>query len=210
METRERGAAVQRQRKLWERQAPHYDRQIRLWERLLFEDARDWVCGQAVGRVLEVAVGTGRNLPSYPADVELTGLDLSPAMLDRARDRAHELGRTVELREGDAHELPFADASFDTVVCAFSLCNIPDERRAIAEMYRVLRPGGLLLMVDHVASTSRPILALQRLAESVTVRMAGDHLTRRPLRCAVDTGFVVERRDRYKKGVVERFAARKP
>ncbi|MBO0872768.1 MAG: class I SAM-dependent methyltransferase [Pseudonocardia sp.] len=64
-----------------------------------------------------------------------------PAMLEIARRRAAELGRRIELAEGNAHELGFADASFDTVVCTFSLCNIPDERTALVEMYRVLRPG---------------------------------------------------------------------
>jgi ubiquinone/menaquinone biosynthesis C-methylase UbiE len=201
--------AVDRQRRLWERQAPNYDRQMRFWERRLFGDARAWACGQATGEVLEVAVGTGRNLPFYPADVRLTGVDLSPAMLQIARQRADELGRAVDLREGDAHALSYPDGSFDTVVCTFSLCNIPDERRAIAEMHRVLRPGGLLVLADHVASTSRIIRAGQRLFEKLTFRLAGDHQTRRPLPIVEDTGFTIETRERYAKGIVERLTARK-
>lgn len=202
--------AVQRQREVWDRYARRYDREMRLWERVLFEDARSWVCSQAVGEVLEVAIGTGRNLPFYPPGVRLTGLDLSPAMLEIARARAEDLDVVVDLREGDAHALPFPDSSFDTVVCAFSLCNIPDERRAIAEMHRVLRPGGLLLLVDHVASTSRVAFAFQRLFERLTLRLAGDHQTRRPLPHVVETGFAIEKRERYKKGIVERLTARKP
>lgn len=202
--------AVQRQRRLWEKQAPHYDRQMRFWERRLFGDARAWACSQATGDVLEIAVGTGRNLPFYPDGSRLTGIDLSPAMLEIARKRADELGREVDLREADAHALPYPDASFDTVVCTFSLCNIPDEHRAIAEMHRVLRPGGLLILADHVASTSRLVLGIQRLFEKLTFRWAGDHQTRRPLPIVADSGFTIETQQRYAKGIVERLTARKP
>lgn len=176
----------------------------------MFGDARSWICTQATGTVLEIAVGTGRNLPFYPHDIQLTGIDLSPAMLDIARDRASELGHAVELLEADAHDLPFPDDAFDTVVCTFSLCNIPDERRAISEMHRVLRPGGLLLLADHIASTSPGILTVQRLLEKLASRLAGDHFTRRPLPHVVEAGFTIEKRERYAKGIVERLTARKP
>lgn len=201
---------VERQRRIWERDAPRYDRQMRLWERFLFGDARGWSCSRARGDVLEVAIGTGRNLPFYPADVRITGLDLSRAMLRIAEARANVLGRTVELEEGDAHQLPHGDDTFDTVVCTFSLCNIPDERRAIAEMRRVLRPGGLLVLADHVASTSAVLLALQKLFEKLTLRLAGDHQTRRPLPLVESAGLIIEDHDRSKKGIVERLTARKP
>ena len=202
--------AVERQRRLWEREAPRYDRQMGFWERHVFGDARAWACQQASGDVLEVAIGTGRNLPFYPAEVQITGIDLSPAMLAIARTRAGELGRQVELAEGDAHALSYRDGYFDTVVCTFSLCNIPDERRALSEMYRVLRPGGLLILTDHVASTSPILLGVQWLFEKLTFRLAGDHQTRRPLPIVVETGFTLERQQRYKKGIVERLTARKP
>ena len=112
---------TERLRRYWDKHAPRYDQQMRLFDRVLFGDTRAWVCQQATGDVLEVAVGTGLNLDLYPDGIRLTGVDFSPAMLDQARDRAHKLGRTVDLREGDAHALAFSDASFDTVVCTFSL-----------------------------------------------------------------------------------------
>jgi SAM-dependent methyltransferase len=144
---------TERLKRKWEKEAPTYDRRMGFFERVLFEDGREWVCSRASGEVLEVAVGTGRNFPFYPAGVRLTGIDLSPAMLEIARKRAGELGLNADLRESDAQELPFPDASFDTVVCTLSLCNIPDDRRAIAEMKRVLRPGGILLLLDHVSTS---------------------------------------------------------
>jgi ubiquinone/menaquinone biosynthesis C-methylase UbiE len=125
------------------------------FERLLFAGGREWVAAQATGEVLEVAIGTDRNLPFYPPEVTLTGIDLSPAMLDLARKRAAKLDRKATLLEGDAYTLPLPDESFDTIVCTLGLCSIPDHRAAIIEMHRVLRPGGQLLLLDRVAAPIR-------------------------------------------------------
>ncbi|GAA1018649.1 MULTISPECIES: class I SAM-dependent methyltransferase [Amycolatopsis] len=196
-------------RRTWDKAAPRYDRDIAWVERALLADGREWVCGQASGEVLEVAVGTGRNLPLYPPDVRLTGIDLSPSMLDLARSRAASLGREATLTEADAQSLPFPDGSFDTVVCTLGLCGVPDERAAIAEMHRVLRADGRLLLLDHVGSDRWFVLAVQRLAEKLTVWQLGDYLTRRPLPLLSAAGFAVERAERSKAGIVERLAARK-
>ncbi len=201
---------VERLRRYWDEHSGSYDRQMAFLDRKVFGDSRQWVCGQAVGDVLEVGIGTGLNLGSYPDDVSLTGVDLSPAMLEHARRRAAVSGRPVTLQVGDAHRLEFPDASFDTVVCTFALCAIPDERRAIAEMWRVLRPGGQLRLADHVVSTSGPARLLQRLLELVTIPTGGEHFRRRPVLHVRELGFVVERQERFKLGIVERVAARKP
>jgi ubiquinone/menaquinone biosynthesis C-methylase UbiE len=201
---------TERLKRVWEKEAPTYDRHMDFFERVLFGDGREWVCSRASGEVLEVAVGTGRNFPFYPQGVRLTGIDLSPAMLEIARKKADELGLDAALRESDAQELPFADASFDTVVCTLSLCNIPDDRRAIAEMKRVLRPGGRLLLLDHIRASSKAWVAAQRVLEPLSWRLVCDHLLRRPLEHVLAEGFEVERRERYKAGIVERLSARRP
>jgi ubiquinone/menaquinone biosynthesis C-methylase UbiE len=114
---------------------------------------------------------------------------------------------SVDLREADAQALPFPDACFDTVVCTFSLCAIPDERRAVSEMIRVLCPGGLVLLADHIAGATWPVRAVQRAVEFVSVPLQGEHMLRRPLRQVQAQGLQVERRERFKLGVVERLAA---
>jgi ubiquinone/menaquinone biosynthesis C-methylase UbiE len=200
----------QRLRRHWDKHARTYDKQMAFWERRLFGDGRHWVCAQASGEVLEVAIGTGRNLPFYPEGIRLTGVDFSAAMLELARRQADQLGRKVDLRLGDAQALDLPDASFDTVVCTLSLCAIPDERRAIAEMRRVLRPGGRLLLLDHVAAAPRAARGAQWLLERITVPLGGEHLRRRPLRQVQAEGFQIERRERSKLGIVERLVARKP
>jgi ubiquinone/menaquinone biosynthesis C-methylase UbiE len=143
---------TERVKGIYEELSDRYDRLIGLPEKLLFKGGREWVCSQARGEILEIAPDTGRNFPHYPPGVRLTGVELSSSMLEVARRRAGTLGIEADLREGDAQSLPFADESFDTVVFALSLCTIPDDRRAVAEAGRVLRPGGRLLLLEHVRS----------------------------------------------------------
>lgn len=204
----QRNAKVKRS---WAKQAPRYDKSIGFFERKVFgTDHREWACTKASGDVLEVAVGTGLNLPHYPEETKLTGIDLSPEMLEIARARAHDLGRDIDLREGDAHSLPFPDASFDAVVCTYSLCNIPDPALAVTEMNRVLRPSGKLILVDHIRSAVKPVFWFQKAVEFFSLRFEGENLTRRPLEQVTAAGFEVTQRDRLARGgVVERLVATK-
>src|SRR4029450_8481156 len=199
-----------RQRRVWDKSAPSYDKQIAFFEKIWFGGGREWLCARAEGRILDAALGPALTLPHYPPGVTITGVELSPAMLAIARRRAADLGRDVDLRQGDAEDLPFADASFDTVVCALSLCTIPDPAAAISEMRRVLVPGGRLLLLDHVVSTWPPIYAAQWLLERLTIRAAGEHFTRRQVPLVKAAGFEVVEAERLKAGSVERIHARKP
>jgi ubiquinone/menaquinone biosynthesis C-methylase UbiE len=205
--TRDRNAKVLQ---TYEKMAPRYDQGIRFWERVQFAGGREWVTSRAKGQVLEVAVGTGRNLPLYPPGVTITGVELSPAMLALARQRANDHGVAADLRQADAQALPFDDAAFDTAVCTLSLCTIPDPAATIVEMRRVLRPGGLLLLLDHIGSSWWPIWAGQRLVEQFTIRTAGEYQTRRQLPLVQAAGFEIVETERLKAGTVERIAARKP
>lgn len=200
-------SATERARRVWDRQADRFDGQMGFWERVLFPGDRAWACRRARGRVLEVAVGTGRNLEHYPGDVQVTGIDLSSEMLARARARAEEVRPDAELQLGDAQELPFEDATFDTVVCTLSLCSIPDDRTAVAEMVRVLRPGGELVLVEHVASNVRAVRAVQWLIHQVTYRIALEHMLRRPRLVLADLGLKLAHFERRKAGIVERLVA---
>jgi ubiquinone/menaquinone biosynthesis C-methylase UbiE len=150
------------------------------------------------------------NLPHYPSDVQLTGIELSPAMLTLAKQRAAELGREVDFQVGDATALQFPDNSFDTVVCTFALCTIPDDAAAVAEVRRVLRPGGRFLLAEHVRSPKPVIRRVQQLIDPLSVRFQGDHVAREPLEHLQAQGFDVEQLERYGLGIVERAAARRP
>src|SRR4051794_27263010 len=162
----------------YERSASRYDRVIGFYERTLFGRGREWACAQARGRVLELGVGTGLNLPFYPPGTDLTGVDISPAMLELARERADSLGIDVGLRRDDAQALTLPSSSFDTVVCTLSLCTIPDDRSAVAEVHRVLRPGGRFALLEHVSSDVAPVRLGQALLDPLFVHFQADHLLR--------------------------------
>ena len=194
----------------WSEQAHRYERQMAYVERRFFADTRAWLCRRATGSTLEVAIGTGLNLPHYPPGLALAAIEWSDPMLAVARHRAQTLGRTVDLRLGDARHLPWSDGQFDTVVASFALCCIPDPAAALGEMTRVLRPGGLLLLADHVESSSLPIRLLQRIVDLAAVPLQGEHYCHRPLRRVQSMGYDLEAHDRLNLGMIERLAARSP
>jgi ubiquinone/menaquinone biosynthesis C-methylase UbiE len=139
--------------------------------------------------VLEVAVGTGLNLRHYPDDVALTAVDLDQELLSIARRRA-EARHHVSLLQADAARLPFPAESFDTVVCTLAMCEFRDRGAVLAEMNRVLRPQGRLLLLDH--------------AQWRWIHHG------RPAGLAVDAGFVPSRQERLWFGLIERLEARSP
>lgn len=201
---------TERVRKLYDNSAARYDRKITVPERLLFGSGRQWAAGHAAGRTLEVAAGTGRNLPYYDDAVSLTAVDLSAAMLNLAQQRADALRRAVEFSVADAQALPFDTGQFDTVVATLALCSIPDDRAGVAEMTRVLKSGGRLVLLDHVRSPIAPVRAVQRLLEPLCLRLEADHLLREPERRVAEAGLHIEQCERSKLGLVLRLTARKP
>ncbi|WP_426625728.1 class I SAM-dependent methyltransferase [Leifsonia sp. McL0607] len=201
---------TRRQQRAWRRQAASYDRKVERAERTMLDGSREWVAARATGRVLEVAVGTGRSLPYYPSGIELVGIDLSPEMLAIARTRAAETGVGDELRQGDAEALPFADASFDTVVCALALCSIPRPEVALAEMARVVVPGDSVVLVDHTRSDRAVVFVGQWLIERFTIPTQGEHLTRRHRGEVEAVGLEVVEHERLRSGAVERIRATRP
>jgi ubiquinone/menaquinone biosynthesis C-methylase UbiE len=137
----------------WDRASRWYDLATAALEALVFRRMRSQLLKTAVGRVLEVAVGTGSNLAYYPADVDIIAVDLSPGMLVKARQRG---ARKVAVM--DAGRLAFRDRSFDTVVSVLGTCTFPDPVEALCEMRRVCRPGGRILLLEHGRS-NRPRIA---------------------------------------------------
>lgn len=205
----DRDDANRRRRRQYAEEAATYDREADRSERwLLGTDHRPWACSRTTGRTLEVAIGTGLNLPHYPPGVRVTGIDLTPEMLAVARRRSADLGRSVDLTEGDAQALPFTDSTFDTVICTYAMCSVPDERATVLEMKRVLKPGGRLILLDHIRSSVAPLYWVQRLMELAPSRNR-DELTRRPREHVEAAGFTIEESDRLRAGVVERLVARK-
>lgn len=181
---------------VYDRVASVYDLYTRPMEAMGGTRARRRLFSRARGRVLELGIGTGANVPFYPPDVELVGVDISGRMLQRARRRALR-GRDVALQRADIEHLPYGDASFDTVTAACVFCSVDDPVQGLREARRVTRPGGLVLLYEHVRPTN-PLLA--RLADATspwTRRTFGPELNRRTEENVAAAGMtVVEARRR--------------
>jgi ubiquinone/menaquinone biosynthesis C-methylase UbiE len=136
------------------------------------------VLGRSVGRVLEVGVGTGRNLDLYPPGIDLTGVDLSEQMLARAHRRARRLGADVALELADIVHLPFADHSFATVTATCVFCSVADPIRGLTELRRVVARDGQVLLLEHVRPRSRIAARIFDLANPVVRRVIGANINR--------------------------------
>jgi ubiquinone/menaquinone biosynthesis C-methylase UbiE len=175
---------------------------------LHFHRDRRELLGQAYGRVLELGVGTAASLEFYgPHVTELVGIDPSAPMLRRAADRLDQLEGEgdrlpfrVHLHQADGEALPYDDHSFDTVVAFLTLCTIPDPHRAAAEAHRVLRPGGNLLVMEHVrAEDGRLLAGWQDRVDPLWTRVAGGcHLNRDTPRTLSDAGFDTAALERFR------------
>lgn len=158
-----------------------------------FRRDREQLLAQASGRVLELGIGTGANLPFYTSKAtDVVGIEPSRAMLDEAAERARELKGTTrfEFVVGGAEALPFADASFDTVIACLVFCTIPDHEGAAREAFRVLKPGGQFLFFEHVAHPSASVRRWQNRLNPLWNRVAcGCNLNRDTAATFREAGF---------------------
>lgn len=192
-----------------------------LYQRYLLPKLIDAACAQkpmmklraryvprAAGDVLEVGIGSGLNLAQYSAEVtSLTGLDPAAELTEKAHHRAEGLNRPVQMLGVSGEEIPVDDARFDSVVCTWTLCSIPNVYAALREMRRVLKPGGRLIFIEHGRAPDRGVVRVQRCLEPLWKKIGGGcHLTRKADELIGDAGFRITELDSgYQPG--PRFAA---
>lgn len=165
-------------RRRYDRIAPVYDL-LEAPAELVFRGWRRALWGRVPGgQVLEVGVGTGKNLRFHPPKADVTAIDFSEAMLAHARRRADALDSTAQLLLADVQALPFADHTFDVAVASFVFCSVPDAALGLAELHRVVRPGGRLLLLEHVLPSSRPLASLCDALDPLVARVWGAHINR--------------------------------
>lgn len=184
-----------------------YDAYMWPQELMGFRRQRERMAGEATGRVLELAAGTGLTFPFYTHADEVVAIDPDPSMLKRARRRAANAPCPVRLLQADAESLPFDDGEFDTVVLAFGLCTIPHPEIAVREAHRVLRPDGRLLFLEHVRSHGRRHARLQDLAAPMWSRVAGGCYPNRRSVETIEFHFDVDRL--WRKGIIVQGSARR-
>lgn len=205
---------LDRVRAIYDRIAPTWDRRQGLVERVLMgQHMRASLASELRGDVLEAGTGTGPTLGLLADNTKITsftGVDLSNGMLDVARDVARGALFPVELRRMDGGRLDFPDATFDTVTTSLMLCTVPDPDLTLREMARVCKPGGRIVLLEHVRARNPLLIAMQMALTPLQERMLGCHLDRPTDRLVHDLGFRVERESTRFFGVFRLIVARPP
>jgi ubiquinone/menaquinone biosynthesis C-methylase UbiE len=160
-------------------------------------------------RILEVGVGTGRSFPFYPHGAEMTAIDFSTGMLSRARAKARKHGVKVRLLEMDIQYLEFEDNTFDTVAASVVFCSVPHPVRGLMEVKRVCRPGGKVVLLEHVLSENRIAARLMNLINPLAFWLVGDNINRETVRDVIDSGLTVEQVTDLTAGIFKLIEARK-
>lgn len=198
-------------RQRYDRIAPYFDTLEAGMETMLFGRLRQRLWARVGdGKVLEVGVGTGKNFPYYPTAADITAIDFSPAMLERARRKAEKSALAVDLRLMDAECLDFPEHSFDTAIASFVFCSVPDPLRGLAELRRVLKPGGRLLLLEHVLSSKPWLAALMRRLNPLVVTAFGANIDRDTVGNVARAGFTDIAIDPVSGDIVKLLEARKP
>jgi ubiquinone/menaquinone biosynthesis C-methylase UbiE len=158
-------------------------------------------------KALEVGVGTGKNLIFYPDDLDITAIDLSPRMLERARKRANKLNLNVNLQEMDVEHLNFADDSFDTVFATFVFCSVPDPVAGLQELRRVCKPDGKLLLLEHMRPENFVLGLIFDLFNPIIVRIMGANINRRTINNICQAGWQIKAEECLSSDIVKMIEA---
>lgn len=179
-------------KKRYNRSAKYFDFTEKIMEMGKMSSWRKEVWKQARGKVLEVGVGTGKNMLYYPENTKVTAIDFSEKMLERAEKRARSLNVSVELRLMDVQALEFTDDTFDTVVTTCVFCSVPDPIKGLQEIKRVCKSNGTIIMLEHVRSKNPLIGSLMDLVNPVVVRIVGANINRNTVESLRKAGLTVE------------------
>jgi ubiquinone/menaquinone biosynthesis C-methylase UbiE len=192
----------------WDRASRTYD--FMNWgEERRFGAAKTRLFAKMTGRCFMVAAGTGNDFRYFPSGLTVTAIDISPGMVEYACRKAVAYAGSLDVRVMDVQALEFGDATFDTVVTACTFCSVPEPIRGLREVFRCLKPGGRLLMFEHVRSRFGPIAVLQDFMTLVTQRL-GPAMNRDTVSNVLCAGFELCRVDNAYLDVVKAIEARRP
>lgn len=176
-------------RKRYDRIACFYDYLEKPMEKMALGKWREPLFHEMKGKVLEIGVGTGKNIEYYHDAIEVTAIDFSSKMLLRARNRAKSLRKSVDLREMDAQNMAFSDNTFDYVVATCVFCSVPDPVKGFKEIRRVLKPTGKVLLIEHVRSEEKVLGLLMDIMNPLVVNFYGANINRRTEENIKKSGF---------------------
>ena len=176
----------------WDRASRTYDFFAAVDDKRLGSEKQK-LLAKARGKTLHVAAGTGNDFKFFPVGMDIVSIDISPKMLERAKIKAAAYKGSIELREADVHNLDYPEATFDTVTTVFTFCSVPNPIAGLQELHRVLKPGGQILMLEHVRSTAMgPIGIMMDLMTQLT-RQFGPELNRDTVGNVQKAGFRLRR-----------------
>lgn len=153
---------------------------------------REWrikIMSELHGKVLEVGVGTGKNIPYYPDDIDITAIDFSSKMLGKAREKADKYKKAVRLMEMDVQNMGFPDNYFDCVFTTCVFCSVPDPVKGLGEIRRVCKAGGEIRMIEHVRSEKAVLGAVMDIINPIVVNSYGANINRRTVENIKKAGF---------------------
>ena len=192
----------------WDRASRLYD--LTTWaDERRFGSAKEHLFAKMTGRCLMVAAGTGNDFRHFPPGLTITAIDISVGMVEKARRKAAEYNGALDVRVMDVQALEFPDATFDSVATAGTFCSVPDPLRGLRELYRCLKPGGRLLMFEHVRSRFGPIALMQDLMTPISRRLGPD-MNRDTVSNVLHAGFELCREHNVYVDVVKAIEARRP
>lgn len=163
-------------------------------------------------KVLEIGVGTGKNIPYYPKEIELTGIDLSSGMLKRAKGLLKDKRKNhVTLKEMDAQDMDFPDNHFEEVVATFVFCSVPDPVLGLQEALRVTKPAGKLHLLEHMKPEQSFLSSLMETLDTPIHYLSGVHIARQTVANVEKAGWSIEKvQDLTTKGIFKKIEASKP
>lgn len=176
-------------RKRYNRASVFYDLMEAPMEAMALKSWREEAVKELQGRVLEVGVGTGKNLEYYPEGLDVTGIDFSDKMLDRAKKKALLLNKNIKLLLMDAQDMEFPDDSFDTVYTTCVFCSVPDPVKGLQEIRRVCKPGGKIVMIEHVRSEKKVLGLIMDIMNPLVVNLYGANINRRTIENIGKVGY---------------------
>ena len=196
-------------KKKWDRAAKSFDFMAAKGPELRWAGFKQKLFAPMAGKVLFLAVGTGLDFEHFPPGQDITGIDISSAMLEKAKGRANAYQGTLELIEMDVHDMPFADNSFDQIYTSCTFCSVPNPVQGLESLKRVLKPGGELRMFEHTGSQFFPFNIMMHIMTPLS-RRVGPEMNRNTTDNVRQAGFEAIQVENLFLDVVKTIYAKKP
>ncbi|MGZ8096461.1 MAG: class I SAM-dependent methyltransferase [Methylosarcina sp.] len=197
-------------KKRYDRIAPYFEGMEAIMEGLFFRNWRKKLWEKVEGHhILEVGVGTGKNFDYYPQHARITAIDFSDQMLKQAKHKKDRKNIDVDLGLMDVQSLSYASNSFDTIIASFVFCSVPSPSKGLKELYRVCKPGGQILLLEHVLSSNPFIARTMNLLNPLVVALVGANINRNTVKSVRACGFSSVRVDERSGDIIKLIEIRK-